>query len=239
MKGRVVAREALRRDEHAAMFEILQRHFDGVEAAQFDADLAEKNWVILLEREDGRLAGFSTLLLYPTQHEGEDLTIVYSGDTIVDRASWGSTALPRTWIQSVLGLSASLGAHKVLWLLIVSGFRTYRFLPLFFESFFPRCDGPPTDHARLGRAALAARLAHERFGARYCPARGTVRLARPQRLKPGLAGLPEGRQRNPHVAFFARANPRHAAGEELVCLTELSRGNLTRAGRRMLGWGGT
>jgi hypothetical protein len=230
----VVARAALCRDERAAMLAILDRHFDGVEAAQFDADLAEKNWVILLEREDGQLAGFSTLLLYSTEHEGEDLTIVYSGDTIVDRDSWGSTALPRTWIQSVLGLSASLGAQKVLWLLIVSGFRTYRFLPLFFDSFFPRCDGAPA-----AQAALAARLAHERFGARYCPARGTVRLARPQRLKPGLVELPEGRQRNPHVAFFARANPRHAAGEELVCLTELSQSNMTRAGRRMLGWGAT
>ena len=42
------------------------------------------------------------------------------------------------------------------------------------------------------------------------------------------------RLRDPQVAFFARMNPGHARGDELACLTELSRANLTRAGQRMV-----
>ncbi len=39
------------------------------------------------------------------------------------------------------------------------------------------------------------------------------------------------------MAFFARANPGHEGGDELVCLTSLDDDNLTPAGRRMLARG--
>jgi hypothetical protein len=38
------------------------------------------------------------------------------------------------------------------------------------------------------------------------------------------------------VAFFARMNPGHILGDELACLTEITRSNLTRAGQRMVGF---
>ena len=37
----------------------------------------------------------------------------------------------------------------------------------------------------------------------------------------------------PIFSFFAQRNPGHAAGDELVCLTEIHPDNLTRAGRRV------
>jgi hypothetical protein len=61
-----------------------------------------------------------------------------------------------------------------------------------------------------------------------------VRFERPQVLRPNLRGIPEKRLHDPHVAFFARANPGHGKGDELVCLTEITSGNLTRAGWRMV-----
>ena len=215
------------------MYRILTRYFDGVDRAQFRKDLDEKNWVILLEQDDGTLAGFSTLLLYGAEHEGERLTVVYSGDTIVDRAAWGSSALPRVWIKTVLGLERAEGAERLIWLLIVSGFRTYRFLPVFFRQFFPCFDRS----ASPGTVALVAKLARERFGSDYSASRGVVHFTNPQRLCPELAQIPQGRRSSPHVEFFERRNPGHAAGDELVCLAELSEANLTRAGRRMLGGG--
>ena len=48
-----------------------------------------------------------------------------------------------------------------------------------------------------------------------------------------LAGIPAGRMLDPHISFFARRNPGYHAGDELVCLCELSETNLTPAGRRM------
>lgn len=215
------------------MYRILTRYFDGVSRAQFRKDLDQKNWVILLERDDRTLAGFSTLLCYGAEHEGERLTVIYSGDTIVDRAAWGSSALPRAWIQTVLGLERAEGAERLIWLLIVSGFRTYRFLPVFFREFFPSFDRS----ASPGTGALVAKLARERFGSDYDAARGVVHFTNPQRLCPELAQIPQRRRSSPHVKFFERRNPGHAAGDELVCLAELSETNLTRAGRRMLGGG--
>lgn len=236
------------------MLALLERHFEGVSAEVFAADLDEKNWALLFE-EDGELVGFSTLLLYPFVHAGETLTVVYSGDTIVDPAAWGSTALPRLWIDAVRSLHAEHGAEhgaedgpghgpghgpgqgesRLVWLLITSGFRTYRFLPVFWRDFHPRHDAaiPPEV------AALRDVLARGRFGDRYDPKRGVVRLGSPQSLREHLAGVPEARRSDPHVAFFLAANPGHVRGDELVCITELSDENLTRAGWRMVRGGGT
>ncbi len=121
-------------------------------------------------------------------------------------------------------------APRLLWLLLTSGYRTYRFLPTFCRSFYPRHDRPtPPEVARL-----IDELARGRFGRRYDRAAGIVRFAEPQVLVEELRGIPPGRLANPDVAFFARANPGHEAGDELVCLTSLGDDNLTRAGRRML-----
>lgn len=269
MTGILERVDRLSKDRRMQMFALLERHFDGVSAEVFAADLDEKNWALLFE-DEGELVGFSTLLLYPFVHAGETLTVVYSGDTIVDPAAWGSTALPRLWIDAVRRLHAEhaaeqgpghgpeqgpghgpdqgpghgpacgpgqdprQGKSRLVWLLITSGFRTYRFLPVFWRDFHPRHDAAiPSDVAALRDA-----LARERFGHRYDPERGVVRLGSPQSLREHLAGVPEARRSDPHVDFFLAANPGHGRGDELVCITELSDENLTRAGWRMVRAGG-
>ena len=79
---------------------------------------------------------------------------------------------------------------------------------------------------------LRDHLARERFGALYDNS-GIVRFPEPQVLREGLDEVPEGRRRDSHVAFFLEANPGWMRGDELVCVTELTEGNLTPAGRRM------
>jgi hypothetical protein len=207
---------------------LLDRHFEGVDPVQFSADLDEKSHVILLRRGP-TLVGFSTLLVYETRVEGEAVTVVYSGDTIVDPEAWQSPLLSRAWIATVNHLRLSYPNGRYYWLLLSSGFRTYRFLPVFWREFFPRHDVPtPAPTARLIDA-----LARERFGRAYLSESGMVRFARPQRLRPPFRDPPPGRDRDPHVAYFLRRNPGHLSGDELVCLTELTEANLTPAGRRM------
>ena len=55
------------------MYALLSRHFDGVTREQFERDLAEKNWVVEIRR-DGRLLGFSTLLVSEAHLDGRALT---------------------------------------------------------------------------------------------------------------------------------------------------------------------
>lgn len=233
MNTRLIPRGDVDAAREAAMYCLLDRHFLGVDREQFRADLAEKSWVVLLEDGRERLVGFSTLLLYEDDgngRPGEPDTIVYSGDTIVDPDAWGSPTLARGWIRAVRELHERRGRRRLWWLLITSGFRTYRFLPVFCRRYHPQ-------HGASSSAGLRARrdrLARARFGERYDASTGIVRLARPQRLRPALRELPEGRMDDPHVALFARLNPGHAEGDELACLAELGDANLTAAGLRML-----
>lgn len=234
MNGRLIPRAAVDPALADSMYRLLDRHFLGVERDRFLTDLAEKNWVLLLEETPGRLVGFSTLLLYEDRVRGGRDTVVYSGDTIVDPAAWGSPALARSWIRGVRRLHERRDAGRLWWLLITSGFRTYRFLPVFCRRFYPHHAASSTDALRARRD----RLARRRFGDRYDPGSGIVRFARPQRLRPGLVEIPASRRGDPHVTLFARLNPGHAEGDELVCLAELGDANLTRAGFRML-YGGS
>jgi hypothetical protein len=170
------------------------------------------------------------LLAYETSFEGQPVSVIYSGDTIVAPEAWGSTALARGWISCVRKLRESYPRGPYYWLLLTSGFRTYRFLPVFWREFHPRFDAVMPSRLRRIRDHLAV----ERFGRTYDAAKGIVRFDYPQKLRGSLSSLPDGRTNDPHIAFFGSQNPGHAQGDELVCLTELSDENLTRAGRRMV-----
>ena len=226
---RLVPRAEVTAAQKSEMFELLAQHFDGVTPEQFVRDLAEKNLTLLLRRGE-TLVGFSTLLAYPADFEGTAVNVIYSGDTIVTPEAWGTMALPRAWVAGVESLRATLPPVRCFWLLLTSGFRTYRFLPVFWREFFPRFDAPTQSE----RQRLLGQLAAERFGAQFEARAGIVRFPYPQRLRAGLDEVPPGRGKDPHIAFFLSRNPGHANGDELVCLTELCSENLTAAGHRMM-----
>lgn len=225
----LLPRDALSTEQREEMFDLLSRHFDGVTRAQFESDLAEKNWVLEIRRE-GRLLGFSTLLVCEAQFEGRALTAIYSGDTIVAPEGWGSPTLARTWIAAVNHLRAAFPARPCYWLLLTSGFRTYRFLPVFWQEFFPcHARATPPDAQRL-----LHHLARLRYGSCYDARSGIVRFPHPQSLCESLREAPGSRTSDAHIAFFLDRNPGHGEGDELVCITEISEENLTPAGRRMI-----
>jgi hypothetical protein len=234
LHGRLVERDRVDARTQDAMHALLSRHFAGVDRATFDADLAAKTAVILLEDDDGLLHGFSTLLVSPFAAGDRRLTIVYSGDTIVERPWWGSPALARSWIAGVRRLTAGAAPADVFWLLLTSGFRTYRFLPVFYRAFYPNVDAPTPP----GTQQLIDGVARDRFGAGYDATAGVVRLPRPQVLAGALLDVPPGRALDPHVRFFLARNPGYVRGDELVCWTSIADDNLTPAGRRMTRAGG-
>ena len=216
--------------QRAEMFDLLSRHFEGVTREQFARDLEEKDWVIQIRDVDRRLVGFSTLRAATSYVTDEPVTTIYSGETIVAPEAWRSPALARAWIAGVNHIRASHPRQRCYWLLLTSGFRTYRFLPVFWREFFPHFERPtPAPMQRL-----LEQLAREGYGDQFDAPSGIVRLAQPQRLRGQLAAIPGGREHNPHVAFFLARNPGHARGDELVCITEICDSNLTAAGRRML-----
>lgn len=230
MNGRLLARASLTPAQVESMFVLLEAHFAGVSRAQFERDLGEKNWALLLEDDEEGLVGFSTILFYDSIHDGEPVSVVYSGDTIVAPSHWNSPELSRSWIHAVMELHARASTSKLWWLLLTAGFRTYRFLPLFWKTFHPRFDAEPSDAMRRWMSELA----RERFHDRYDASDGIVRFDNPYRLRPELSETPRGKRDDPHVSYFLSRNPGFVDGDELVCLTEITPGNLTRAGWRMV-----
>lgn len=215
--------------EIVEMHALLDRHFEGVDPKVFRQDLREKTHVLRVWK-DGKLAGFSTLLAWRTRHAGEACNVLYSGDTIMSPESWNSPALAKAWIAMVRQVQAALPEGRCWWLLLSSGFRTYRFLPVFWREFWPRHEAATPQPVR----ALLDELARQRFGDRYDPQNGVVRFTCPHRLRGPLAIVPDGKRMDPHVAFFLQRNPGWREGDELVCLTEIADANLTPTGRRMI-----
>ena len=229
MQTELVKTTELTFEDRTAMYALLDAHFEGAALEVFETDLKLKNWVLLLKDAQSVLKGFSTLLMYDVSFEGELMTVVYSGDTIMDPSAWQGSALSQAWVKAVNSLRTHYQGDKLYWLLISSGFRTYRFLPTFWKTFYPRHSvTTPLKMQRLMRF-LSAR----QFGEWYDKTAGVVRFPLPQKLKGALAGIPAERMRNPHVKFFAEHNPQAAQGDELVCLTEIAPENLTKAGQRM------
>lgn len=213
-----------------SMFRVFSENFAGAALDNFQRDLKNKNWVILLRDGQTReLEGFSTLALYETEINNQRLSVVYSGDTIIRREYWGTPELPRSWIHTVLEKSRNM-PQPLYWLLISSGYKTYRFLTVFYKEFYPRYDKatPPEMQALLEQLAL------QRFGSDYLCEEGVVRFkdgATP--LRDGLAEVTDERLHDPHVAFYISKNPGYVRGDELVCITRIHPDNFTAAGRRM------
>lgn len=237
MAGRAVAGEvrrvdALGRADRDAMLALMETYFERVTPDGFARDLAEKEWAVLLRDEaDGRLCGFSTVMRTAAVANGERVLGIFSGDTVVEREYWGESALARTWSRHAFRIAASVRDARAYWFLICSGYKTYRFLPVFYREFYPSYERPTPARER----AILAALATEKFGRAFDAERGVVRFERPTPLAAGVADVTERRLRDPHVAYFAEANPGHVDGDELVCVTELVPSNLTPAGRRMVG----
>lgn len=233
LNGIIEKREDISPARLDAMHSLLQNYFKGVTKEDFKRDLEEKNWVVTIEDALGRIQGFSTLLMYETTWKGEPIGVVASGDTIMDMETRGTSAFARTWLTAISTINRKFHLGKLYWLYICSGYRTYRFLPVFCEIFYPNFHSatPPEIHG------LMDHLARERWGDFFIREKGIVRFPCPQILRNGISPVTRERLRNPHVEFFVKRNPGYANGDELLCLAELSPENLTRAARRLMSAG--
>jgi len=229
--ARLLPRSGLTRGDRAAMLELMQRHYENVRPDVFHRDLAEKRWVIVVFEPSGRLCGFSTQTLLSAKTPCQPFRALFSGDTIVAREHWGDPALSHAWGRFALSLIDRYGDQPLYWLLLSQGFRTYRFLPLFFHEFYPRHDRPTPRHIQ----AIIAAVASARYAESYDHSGGVVRSHPLQyRLRQDLGDVQQ-RSSDPHVRFFAQQNPGHSSGDELCCLAPLARRNFTRAAYRVIG----
>ena len=204
------------------MLRIMNKYYLNVTRDQFVKDLKEKDWVILL-CEDGCIQGFSTQMLFHHDIEGHRVHVVFSGDTVIEKSHWCSLSLPLAFGGLMLSILSGNPERKLYWLLTSKGYKTYRFLPVFFREFDPSCMRQTPDFER----ALLCSLGRQRFGDRFDSESGIIHAPEgAQCLRPGVADITEARRRDKHIAFFEKANPGHVKGDELVCIARFHEDNL-------------
>jgi hypothetical protein len=233
LKGVLVAVTGLTSKQRDAMFALMDQHYESVCPDTFAADLHEKQWVILLlDPSSEALCGFSTQVVLDVTVAGRRVKALFSGDTIVTRERWGDNALAHVWGRLALSLIDRLADSELYWVLLSKGYKTYRFLPLFFREFYPRHDVATPAWAK----EVVDALGRHKYPTAYDPAGGVVRASPGKdRLRPGVAEVTAERLRDPHVRFFTERNPGHASGDELCCLAPLTRANFTPAAYRVIG----
>ncbi|MBF0197598.1 MAG: hypothetical protein HQL32_07800 [Planctomycetes bacterium] len=212
------------------MFSLMERYYENVDYKIFEDDLYSKDKVILLEQGD-TLCGFSTQKYFLHSYAGEQVGVVFSGDTIVDRPYRGGMHLSICWGRMMLDYLQSNGSKKLYWLLTSKGYKTYRFLSVFFNTYYPGLKGQVTPFEK----ELCQNIALYLFGDRMMQDPGVISAAsNAQCVIEDEGEVTQGRRSDPHVRFFEERNPRHSQGDELVCLARFEKSNLRPAILRQL-----
>ena len=208
--------------DREAMYAVFERYYSEVTREQFEADLANKNAVIVLrDSERGEIQGFSTLRNLETiGPDGRVGRAVFSGDTVVDQAYWGQKVLGVAFLAYMLRCKLRRPFEPLYWFLISKGYKTYLLMANNFVTHYPRHEHatPP------GYQALLDRLGLELFGTHYHPGEGLIRHPRSMgQLREGVAEISEAElAAHPRIRFFAERNPGWHEGVELACVAEMT-----------------
>lgn len=219
LRAATVRRADLDRPTVDAMWALFERYYEDVRRDVFERDLSRKDLVITCrDSGDGSLQGFSTAQVLERTVQGRPIVALYSGDTVIERAYWGQSALQWEFVLLLVKLKARHPLMPVYWFLLSKGYRTYLLMSRNFPIYWPHPARPTPPF----EAAVIDALAAEKFGASWRPALGTVRIEPcPGRLRGEVAPISEALLRQDDIRFFTEKNPRHAEGEELCCLAPL------------------
>lgn len=203
------------------MAKLYLAHYDGSDLQRFRADLRQKSEVILVY-SGFELIGFTTLQLYERSLSDHPIRVVFSGDTVVDRAHWGQQALAYAWISRMGELHRLDQTKPMYWFLIVKGHRTFKYLPTFAKSFYPHWNDDRSD-----LKPLLDQLAMEKFGGDYNPVTGLVEYQESRgHLKADISAPSTEEMAKPSVTYFLARNPRYRQGQELCCICEIDEANM-------------
>lgn len=208
--GNVSVREICR------MYEIFACYYDNAPLDTFLADLNRKSGVFLVRRQrDGEVVGFSTVHRFPIRVGGRAAIGVFSGDTLIERAYWGSRALQLAFVRYVFRVRMHNPFTPVYWCLISKGYKTYLLLANNYPRYFPNPEGRYGELADVVRQYCA-----QLFPGRLDEQRMLLDFGRDaQRLREDAAPISEAaRQSYPKIAFFEQSNPSWQQGTELPCV---------------------
>jgi len=222
----IVPQKTLNNQDRQALLKLHQQYFDNVKSTTFFKDLEEKDWVIIIKSNAGRVLGFSTIQLVWLFVNGSEALYLYSGDTIIKEEARSSCALSCAFVKFMFALIEQHPKTPKYWFLISKGFRTYRFLPLYFKEYYPAYNAEiPQKH----KDSLNA-IAFYKFGNSYNSDSQVISFGNGKDyLKTPIANIPESKQNDKHVKYFLERNPEYFLGDELACIASICESNFKPA----------
>jgi hypothetical protein len=221
LRAAIVSVAELKAEEKAEMFELMREYYDSATERQFLSDLSRKCAVILLrDREQGCIRGFSTLARIRVTAGRKMVRAVFSGDTVIEKNYWGQRALGKAFLRFLLIEKLKRPIAPLYWLLITKGYKTYLMMANNFAEHYPRFErATPSD-----KKAIIDAFYSTLFAEHYDPRTGLIEHGEgAYRLKSGVAAISETLVRsNPRIAFFQQANPAWSRGVELACIARMT-----------------
>lgn len=232
LRSETVAVEKLPAELQERMLSLMRRCYEGVVPERFRADLAAKQYVILLfDKADDSLAGFSTIGLQQVEHGGRRIEVLFSGDTVIHPDYWGQKVLDGAFSRFLFWRKIRRPFQPLRWLLLSGGYKTYLIILRYFAGAFPRRGlTPPAEEV-----AFVDALCRRWWPEQYDPAAGIVRMQGHYKVKAGIAPVDSSALADPDIRFFVERNPGHVDGDELVCIADVRLGELFRAFARIIG----
>lgn len=232
LRSSLIEASDLAAGDRDAMFDLMDRAYVNVQREQFEADLAAKQWVIQVHDPlTDCLAGFSTQTMLQVEVNGQPVNALYSGDTVVDPHHWGDIALAHEWGRLAMSLIERHAEQPLYWFLTSKGFRTYKYLPLFFREWYPNVNAPTPERERAVINALARQVAPHCYDETSQLIRATPSK---EHVRANLADPGNRPQTDRHVRHFIARNPSYQLGDELCCVAPLSKANFTTAALRVI-----
>ena len=209
----VEALSAARIDE---MWRLYDAFYDHVDRATFDADLEQKDFVLLgSEHDTGAVRGFSTVVFFTQEHEGRRVGFYFTGDTVFHPDHWGQKDLHWATLKEWLRWKLRHPRTPLYWYLICSGYRTFLSLVRNFPTHWPHYQRatPPFERGLLDA------IGRRRFGELWRGERGIISMGGAQPVfKASIAPVDDALLALPEIRFFLEKNPGHAQGDELAMI---------------------
>lgn len=184
---------------------------------------------IALFRAPDRLVGMASIDVYPAEFRGRRLAVIFTGHVLLRPEYRGQNLIQRLGFRIFLGARLRYPLRRIYWFFDTFSYKSYLLMPRNFREFWPRYDRPTP----AWELALMDHLARQMYPEYWRPEQGIVARSGRKRLRPETAPL-DAVAGDPHLEFYARANPGHSAGDMLVCLCPLSASNWLSAGLRAL-----
>ena len=215
-KIRTVA--SLGAQEVERMWSLFSEYYDDVSWETFLDDLQEKSHAVIMT-VNGRIEGFTTILLYEQAIAGRKVRVLFSGDTVKNRMYWGDQSLQRRYVLFLFCQWARNPFKKFYWFLLSKGYKTYLLAVRNFPDVWPRRNKPtPLSERRVIDALAAAR-----YGNAWAPERGVLHFPeRKGKLKSHAAPLASHDLKDLDIAFFLEKNPGFVEGDELCCIAPVT-----------------